>query len=53
VVRDDGCGGARLSSAGTGLAGVERRIRALDGTMIVDSPPNGPTTITVTLPKEP
>jgi signal transduction histidine kinase len=53
VVRDDGRGGAGLSSAGTGLAGVERRIRALDGTTTVDSPPNGPTTITVTLPKEP
>jgi signal transduction histidine kinase len=53
VVRDDGRGGASLSSTGTGLAGVERRIRALDGTMTVDSPPNGPTTITVTLPKEP
>ena len=53
VVRDDGRGGASLSSAGTGLAGVERRIRALDGTMTVDSPPNGPTTITVTLPKDP
>jgi signal transduction histidine kinase len=44
VVRDNGRGGASPSSAGTGLAGVERRIRALDGTMTVDSPPNGPTT---------
>jgi signal transduction histidine kinase len=53
VVCDDGRGGASVSSAGTGLAGVERRIRALDGTTNIDSPPNGPTTITVTLPKEP
>jgi signal transduction histidine kinase len=52
VVHDDGHGGAGLSSYGSGLAGVERRLRALDGTMTVDSPPNGPTTITVTLPKE-
>ncbi|HZB40159.1 MAG TPA: sensor domain-containing protein [Ilumatobacter sp.] len=51
VVRDDGHGGASLSSYGTGLAGVERRLRALDGTMSVDSPPNGPTIITVTLPR--
>ena len=53
VVHDDGCGGASPSTDGTGLAGIERRVRALDGTMTVDSPPNGPTTITVTLPKEP
>ena len=51
VVRDDGHGGASLSSAGTGLVGVERRIRALDGTITVASPPHGPTTVTVTLPK--
>jgi signal transduction histidine kinase len=51
VVRDDGHGGASLSSYGTGLAGVERRLRALDGTMSVDSPPNGPTIVTVTIPK--
>jgi signal transduction histidine kinase len=51
VVQDDGRGGASLSSAGTGLAGVERRIRALDGTMAIDCPPDGPTTITVTLPR--
>jgi signal transduction histidine kinase len=52
VVRDDGHGGAGPSPAGTGLAGVERRIRALDGTMSIDSPPGGPTAITVTLPRE-
>jgi signal transduction histidine kinase len=52
VVHDDGCGGARPSTDGTGLAGIERRVRALDGTMTVDSPPHGPTTVTVTLPKE-
>jgi len=53
VVGDDGRGGASSWSAGTGLGGVERRIRSLDGTMTIDSPTNGPTTITVTLPKEP
>lgn len=50
VVRDDGRGGAGPSSDGTGLVGVERRVRALDGTMSVDSPPEGPTIVTVTLP---
>jgi signal transduction histidine kinase len=53
IVHDDGCGGARLSTDGTGLAGIGRRVRALDGTMTVNSPPHGPTTVTVTLPKEP
>jgi signal transduction histidine kinase len=52
VVRDDGRGGAS-SMGGTGLAGIERRIRTLDGTVDVDSPPGGPTIVTVTLPKEP
>jgi signal transduction histidine kinase len=53
VVHDDGRGGATPSTDGTGLAGIERRVRALDGTMTVDSPAHGPTTVTVTLPKEP
>jgi signal transduction histidine kinase len=51
VVRDDGRGGASMSLDGTGLAGVERRVGALDGAMSVDSPPNGPTIVTVTIPK--
>jgi signal transduction histidine kinase len=53
VVHDDGRGGATPSTDGTGLAGIERRVRPLDGTMTVDSPAHGPTTVTVTLPKEP
>jgi signal transduction histidine kinase len=53
VVHDNGRGGANLSTDGTGLTGIERRIRALDGTLTVDSPPDGLTTISVILPKEP
>ena len=53
VVHDDGRGGASLAADGTGLAGVERRVRALDGSITVHSPQHGPTTITVSLPKEP
>ena len=53
VVRDDGHGGANLTTHGTGLTGIERRVRALDGTITVDSPPEGPTTVAVTMPKEP
>jgi signal transduction histidine kinase len=52
VVHDDGRGGARVSTTHTGLAGLRRRARALDGDLSIDSPDGGPTTITVTLPKE-
>jgi signal transduction histidine kinase len=47
VVRDDGRGGATLSSRGTGLAGLARRASALDGSLTVDSPAGGPTVVTV------
>jgi signal transduction histidine kinase len=51
TVRDDGHGGAALSAGGTGLAGLDRRARALDGSLTIDSPPGGPTMMTMTLPK--
>jgi signal transduction histidine kinase len=57
VVSDDGRGGATLDDggaagdgAGTGLRGLAQRAAAVDGTMTVDSPPGGPTAITVELP---
>ncbi|MFD7526569.1 MULTISPECIES: sensor histidine kinase [unclassified Streptomyces] len=51
VVRDDGCGGAAPGSAGgSGLAGVRRRVAALDGTTRIDSPVGSGTTIEVVLP---
>ncbi|WP_308042623.1 histidine kinase [Micromonospora sp. PLK6-60] len=49
VITDDGTGGAD-DQLGTGLAGIRRRVLALDGTVDVDSPAGGPTTITVELP---
>jgi signal transduction histidine kinase len=48
VVRDDGQGGAEI--AGSGLTGLERRVRALDGALLVDSPAGGPTTVRAELP---
>ncbi|MEU6442315.1 sensor domain-containing protein [Streptomyces sp. NPDC047046] len=48
-VRDDGTGGASLHS-GTGLAGLSDRLDAVDGVLLVDSPPGGPTTITAEVP---
>ncbi|MFD6391730.1 sensor histidine kinase [Nocardia sp. NPDC060259] len=47
-VRDDGNGGA--DPGGHGLAGIATRVTALDGTMRVDSPPGGPTIVTVEVP---
>jgi signal transduction histidine kinase len=49
-VTDDGSGGARLVPGG-GLAGLLERVQTVDGRLEVDSPPGGPTTITVELPR--
>jgi signal transduction histidine kinase len=47
-INDDGVGGAdhRL---GTGLAGIRRRVLALDGTFDISSPLGGPTVLTLEL----
>ena len=49
TVSDDGIGGADGRS-GTGLAGIHRRVRALDGTTRITSPAGGPTAVTVEVP---
>ena len=49
TVTDDGHGRVN-PGAGTGLRGVERRLAAFDGALIIASPPGGPTTITMKLP---
>src|SRR6266545_3064008 len=46
-VGDDGTGGARPAA---GLSGLRERVRTVDGAMDVESPPGGPTVITVDLP---
>jgi signal transduction histidine kinase len=48
-VTDDGRGGAE-EAHGTGIAGMRRRIAALDGAVRLDSPPGGPTILTVQVP---
>ncbi|WP_222869021.1 sensor histidine kinase [Actinomadura syzygii] len=48
-VRDDGKGGAD-PARGSGLAGIRRRVAALDGTTRIDSPDGGGTTLDVGLP---
>jgi signal transduction histidine kinase len=49
IVSDDGIGGAD-AARGTGLTGLAKRARSVDGTFDVVSPPGGPTLITVDLP---
>jgi signal transduction histidine kinase len=58
VVADDGRSGATLdpdpvapaNGGGTGLRGLAQRAAAVDGTLSIQSPPGGPTAITVELP---
>lgn len=50
-VRDDGRGGAD-ARAGTGLAGLARRVEALDGTFVVESALGGGTLVRAELPCE-
>ncbi|WP_242585155.1 sensor domain-containing protein [Streptomyces sp. MST-110588] len=51
-VRDDGRGGA-VVGAGSGLSGLLARVRTVDGTLTCDSPPGGPTVVSVVLPDLP
>jgi signal transduction histidine kinase len=50
IATDDGKGGARLDGEGSGLRGLAERVRTVDGHLDVDSPPGGPTTVTIELP---
>jgi signal transduction histidine kinase len=48
-VSDDGTGGADPDQ-GTGLHGVERRLRTFDGILAISSPPGGPTIVVIEVP---
>src|SRR5699024_10374007 len=50
-VQDDGPGGAD-PEAGTGLRGIQRRLAAFDGDLLLHSPHGGPTTASVIVPCE-
>ena len=50
-VEDDGSGGARIGARG-GLAGLAERVTTVDGRLHIDSPPCGPTVVTVELPSQ-
>jgi signal transduction histidine kinase len=49
AVTDDGGGEARLVPGG-GLAGLLERVQTVDGRLGLDSPPGGPTVVTIELP---
>lgn len=49
TVTDDGAGGADPARGG-GLAGLADRLRSVDGSLAVSSPPGGPTRVTAQLP---
>ncbi|HET6831827.1 MAG TPA: histidine kinase [Solirubrobacterales bacterium] len=50
VVADDGTGGA--DPAGSGLSGLRNRVEAVDGKLVIESPAEVGTTVTVELPCE-
>jgi signal transduction histidine kinase len=49
AVTDDGVGGAD-ASRGSGIAGLRDRVGGVDGTLQLDSPAGGPTTLVVEMP---
>lgn len=50
-VFDDGRGGAHAASGG-GLAGIAARVKGAEGSLSIESPPGGPTTVRARLPVE-
>ncbi len=53
VVADSGPGGADVSDGGSGLRGLQDRVTALGGTLVIGSPPGRGTTLTATIPLAP
>ena len=49
-VRDDGVGGAQIGVAGSGLLGLNDRIGALEGSLIVSSPSGSGTALIARVP---
>ncbi|TQS46232.1 sensor histidine kinase [Cryptosporangium phraense] len=49
LVSDDGHGGAEIRT-GTGLPGLAQRVRTVDGSLRISSPPGGPTAVEIELP---
>jgi signal transduction histidine kinase len=51
-ISDDGIGGAD-PTIGTGLRGLNDRVEALEGSLALESPAGGGTTVSVELPLDP
>ncbi len=51
AIRDNGIGSAD-AARGSGLRGLRDRVGGVDGSLVVDSPPGGPTQVLVELPCE-
>ena len=51
VVTDNGAGGA-VTTPGGGLAGLADRLAAVDGSLVISSPPGGPTRLEAVIPCE-
>ncbi|WP_231751087.1 sensor domain-containing protein [Mycobacterium sp. NAZ190054] len=49
TVKDNGSGGVQVGN-GSGLTGLSQRLAMVDGRLEVDSPPGGPTVVTVVVP---
>jgi signal transduction histidine kinase len=49
IVADNGSGGAEVGN-GSGLTGLRDRLTMLDGRLDIESPPGGPTVVTVVVP---
>lgn len=52
LVTDNGRGGAD-PAGGSGIRGIERRLAAFDGVVVVSSPPGGPTRVSMEIPCRP
>jgi len=52
-VRDDGVGGARTGAGGSGLSGLQDRVGALGGRMVLRSPRGHGTTVRAEIPVPP
>jgi signal transduction histidine kinase len=50
TVHDDGIGGVDASH-GTGIAGIRARVNAVDGSLTINSPSGGPTTLIAEIPR--
>ena len=50
TVHDDGVGGVD-PTLGTGIAGIRARVNAVDGSLIINSPGGGPTTLIAEIPR--